>query len=102
MAEIEPPAAVSQAARGTTVPEEIPERYREQVVVRRRRPGKHRRARRWSAGSARKRVLRTFAVCAGVLLLMALGLYFGLARQETAPTDGAWRAKQTVVTRTPA
>jgi hypothetical protein len=93
----EPGAGGRQAASGTAIPEEIPERYRERVVVRRRRPGKRRQVRRWSAVTARKRVLRTFAVCTGVLLLMALGLYYGLARQETAPADGASHAKPTLI-----
>jgi hypothetical protein len=43
---------------------------------------------RWAVRS-RNRWVRTLALCTGVLLLMALGLYFGLAHQETAPSDGA-------------
>jgi hypothetical protein len=35
-------------------------------------------------------VLRIAVVCTGALLLMALGLYFGLARQDQAgPISGA-------------
>jgi hypothetical protein len=30
-----------------------------------------------------------FMVCAGVLVLMGLGLYFGLSRQEVAPAESA-------------
>jgi hypothetical protein len=87
------PGATGRAPSGTAIPDNFPERYRERVVVRRRRSGKHRHSRKWSARTARRRVLRTFAVCTGVLLLMALGLYFGLARQETAaPADGASHA----------
>jgi hypothetical protein len=33
-------------------------------------------------------VLRAFVVCAGVLVLMAVGLYFGLSRQEVPPAEG--------------
>ncbi len=64
----------------------------EQGSVRRRRS---RRARRGAHRSGRwvvrtrNRWMRTFALCAGVLLLMALGLYFGLAHQEAAPSEGA-------------
>lgn len=67
----------------------------ERVSVRRRRSrGAHpsgRRTGRWVARS-RNRWVRTLALCTGVLLLMALGLYFGLAHQETAPSDGAAHA----------
>jgi hypothetical protein len=97
MVQSEPGAGGKQVASGTAIPEETPERYRERVAVRRRRPGKRRAVRRWSAANARKRVLRTFAVCAGVLLLMALGLYYGLARQEAAPADGASHGKQVLI-----
>ncbi|HEX3902812.1 MAG TPA: hypothetical protein VH853_08165 [Polyangia bacterium] len=44
------------------------------------------------ATRSRRRVVQTFALCAGVLLLMAVGLYFGLAHQENAaPAEGAAR-----------
>jgi hypothetical protein len=33
--------------------------------------------------------LRAFVVCTGVLVLMALGLYFELSRQATAPAEGS-------------
>lgn len=64
----------------------------ERVSVRRRRSrrghrSEHRSGRR--AVRSRSRWMRTLALSAGVLLLMALGLYFGLARQESAPSDGA-------------
>src|SRR5690348_5509614 len=62
------------------------------VVVRRRRPRKGVRHDRWMAARSRTRTFRTAAVCAGVLFLMALGLYFGLSRQESAPNgEGATR-----------
>ena len=98
MIDREPGAGGSRAASGTAIPEVIPERYRERVVVRRRRCFPDRRPRPWSARMARTRFLRMFAVSAGVLLLMAIGLYFGLARQEAAaPADGASHAKRTLV-----
>ncbi len=65
---------------------------RERVSVRRRRARGSARgsahAGKWT-GRAKSRWLRTAVLCAGVLLLMVLGLYFSLARQETAPSDGA-------------
>jgi hypothetical protein len=74
-----------------------PELNRERVTVRRRRArsassaGSDRRQRaRWVATRSRRRTARAFALCAGVLLLMAIGLYFGLAHQENAaPVEGA-------------
>ena len=39
----------------------------------------------WVANRSRRQKVRTVAVCAGALLLMAIGLYFGLSRQESAP-----------------
>ena len=38
---------------------------------------------------SRREKVRTVAVCTGALLLMALGLYFGLSRQEAPPAEGA-------------
>lgn len=75
----------------------VPEIGREQVRVRRRRArAGHHGSRdgasgRWVAASrARRRAMRTFVLCASVLLLMAVGLYFGLAHQESAaPAEGA-------------
>jgi transcriptional regulator GlxA family with amidase domain len=63
---------------------------RERVSIRRRRSRHGQRSTRWLVRSRNRRV-KTFALCTGVLLLMALGLYFGLARQATAPADGATR-----------
>ena len=83
----------------------VPAIGREQVRVRRRRAraGRHgsrgsasgSATGRWVAASrARRRAVRTFALCTGVLLLMAIGLYFGLARQENArPAEGAVRVR---------
>jgi hypothetical protein len=70
---------------------ELSELQYARVSVRRRRARQEHRSGRWVVRS-RRRWVRTFALCAGVLLLMALGLYFGLSRQEAAPGDGAMRA----------
>jgi hypothetical protein len=64
----------------------------ERVSVRRRRSRRGHREPRGGRRVARTRTrwVRTLALCTGVLLLMALGLYFGLARQESAaPSEGA-------------
>jgi len=67
-----------------------PELHRERVSVRRRRARPRRKSEDWVATRSRRRVARTFAVCAGALLLMAIGLYFGLAHQEApGPAEGA-------------
>jgi hypothetical protein len=61
-------------------------------VVRRRRARTAPSTRQWVAARSKRRVLRTAAVCTGVLLLMALGLYFGLSRQDSAsPVGGSER-----------
>ena len=72
------------------VPITVPELRRERVVVRRRRAhSRHRRSGHWAARTSRRKTLRAFAVCAGVLVLMAVGLYFGLARQENPPAESS-------------
>ena len=74
----------SSVTAPTTVAEPQPERG----AVRRRRSGRNRgRSKQWNVRSSRKRTVRTFVVCASVLLLMALGLYFGLSREETRPSE---------------
>jgi len=74
------------------IPTVAPALQHERVSVRRRRTRSgHRNATgtgRWVVRS-RNRWVRTFVLCTGVLLLMALGLYFGLAHQESGPSDGA-------------
>jgi hypothetical protein len=65
---------------------------RERVSVRRRRSKRGRSARQWSARTSRRRLFRTLAVSTGVLLLMALGLYFGLAHNDVSPSVGSSRA----------
>jgi hypothetical protein len=67
----------------------VPEIRRERVVVRKRRGRNRPRPAQWSAIRARRRTVRAFVVCAGVLMLMALGLYFGLSRQELAPAESS-------------
>jgi len=68
----------------------VAELRRERVAVRRRRAhSRHRPGGRWTARTSRRKVLRAFAVCAGVLVLMAVELYFGLARQELTPAESS-------------
>lgn len=57
---------------------------RERSAARRRRARKDRReTTHWVANRSRRQKVRTLAVCTGTLLLMALGLYFGLAHEES-------------------
>ena len=69
----------------------VPAVHRERVVVRRRRgrSRRHHEHRNWTARASRRKMIRAFVVCTGVLVLMALGLYFGLSRQELAPAEGS-------------
>ncbi len=69
------------------------QRQRVRVKRRRPRPGHHRsEVQHGAAARARQRAVRIFALSTGVLLLMALGLYFSLSRQESAaPAEGAIR-----------
>ena len=70
----------------------VPEVRRERVVVRRRRAqSRHRTGGRWTARTSRRKAFRAFAVCTGILVLMAVGLYFGLERHELPPTGGSRR-----------
>jgi hypothetical protein len=42
----------------------------------------------WVGNRSRRKKIHTLAVCVGTLLLMAIGLYFGLSRQEaTGPVE---------------
>jgi hypothetical protein len=63
--------------------EVLPTLRKERVTVRKRR-ARRRVTREWTARSSRRRTMRTFVVCVGVLLVMAGLLYFGLSRQEAA------------------
>jgi hypothetical protein len=75
-----------RSGSGTLTPFAL-EKLRERVVARRRLEQLEN-AKRVGNRSRREKV-RTVAVCVGALLLMAVGLYFGLARQEApAPVDG--------------
>lgn len=68
------------------------ELYRERVTVRRRRSrsrGHHHHRVSWTARANRRRAIRVFVLCVGVLVLMGLGLYFGLARQNSAPAESS-------------
>jgi transcriptional regulator GlxA family with amidase domain len=70
------------------------ELHRERVVVRKRRSRsrKHHHQHRvsWTARASRRRAIRVFVLCAGVLVLMAVGLYFGLARENnSAPAESS-------------
>lgn len=83
------PAASDVDPRTEDVSSGTPALRRERVVVRRRRGRSRHRTGRWQARVSRATALRAFAVCAGVLVLMAVGLYLGLARQELPPSDGS-------------
>jgi transcriptional regulator GlxA family with amidase domain len=75
------------SGNGTVSPFTL-EELRVRVVARRR--VEQREGAKRVANRSRREKLRTVAVCAGALLLMALGLYFGLAHQESAaPVEGA-------------
>src|SRR5262245_18941221 len=65
----------------------VSETRRERVVVRRRRAQSRPQAGQWTARRPRRKILRAVFVCTGVLLLMAVGLYLGLARQDIAPAE---------------
>ena len=69
----------------------VPEIRRERVVVRRRRGRGRQRSVQWNARASRRRSVRAVVVCAGVLVLMALGLYFGLSRQDMSPAESSIR-----------
>jgi hypothetical protein len=80
-----------------------PEIRRERVVVRRRRGrGRHHKSGVWTARASRRKTIRAVVVCAGVLVMMALGLYYGLSRQETAPAESSHRASPPRVATHPA
>ena len=70
------------------VPVAVPALRRERMAVRRRRPNSRHGTRRWAARSSRRKTIRAAALCVGILMLMAVGLYLGLARQDAAPVEG--------------
>lgn len=57
--------------------------HRHGTHVRRRRSRKVPRQGRWVAARSRTRMVRTAVLCTSVLLLMVLGLYLGLSRQDS-------------------
>ena len=65
--------------------------HRPGFVGRRRHTRRVRQVGDWLPGRSRKQMLKTVALCAGVLVLMAIGLYFGLSRQDTQQLPGAAR-----------
>jgi hypothetical protein len=69
------PHAVRRGSQEISYPDPEAIRTREVVVVRRRR----RKSRSWVPHSSMRRRLLLGAVCAGALLLMVAGLYFGLS-----------------------
>jgi hypothetical protein len=77
----------SVAGNSQEAPIDVHGPRRESIVVRRRRSGRRHRTGRWTAKQSRRRVIRAALVCAGVLLLMAAGLYLGLSRQDVAPAE---------------
>jgi hypothetical protein len=78
----------SDRAGDRTVTPFVLEKSRERVVARRRL--ERRRRAHWVGNRSRREKVRTALVCAGALLLMALGLYFGLAHQESkVPVESA-------------
>ena len=62
-----------------------PEPRRDRVVVRRRRSKSRHRKPLWTTRASRRKVVRTFFVCVGALMLMAVVVYFGLARSNALP-----------------
>jgi hypothetical protein len=68
----------------------VPEIRRERVVVRRRRArGRHHKRGVWTARASRRKAIRAVVVCASVLVLMALGIYYGLSKQEISPAESS-------------
>ncbi|HXJ20110.1 MAG TPA: hypothetical protein VMT03_07745 [Polyangia bacterium] len=63
---------------------------RQSHVVRKRRSRGSLSSRQWVAARSRRRIIRITAICTGVLLLMALGLYLGLERQDSASSIGGF------------
>jgi hypothetical protein len=91
--DVERPQDVSTSAPGIR---------RERVVVRRRRAHGRHHSRKWAARSSRIKVIRAALLCTGVLMLMALGLYYGLSRQESAAVRSSHRPSPMVPARSAA
>jgi hypothetical protein len=76
----------------------VPVPERERITVRRRRARQgHRPGPKWGAPRSRKQLIRTFALCAGALLVMAIGLYWGLSHQSAGPGASRGVVSATVV-----
>ena len=71
------PVVVNSQGAPTSVPEQ-------RVKVRRRRALGRNPRQTWTVRTSRRRAVQTFVVCAAVMLLAALGVYFGLSRQDDA------------------
>ena len=83
-------SSVGSDGEGTASPLTL-DALRERVTARRRRARQNRpQSMNWVVVRTRRQRMQMIAVCAGALLLMAIGLYFGLARQESpSPVEGA-------------
>jgi hypothetical protein len=75
---------VSDADDATASPLPI-ELLRERAKARRR--SERLKAESWNIVRARRQKVRMIALCAGALLLMGIGLYFQLSRQDPPPAD---------------
>ena len=74
--------------RPQDVPVAVPGPRRERVARRRRSHDRRKGTREWTARRSRRRVIRAVVVSAAMLVLMAIGLYLGLARQDASPGQG--------------
>ena len=92
----EPLAGSSEEA-----PVVVPTAHRERVVVRSRRAHSRQRSGQWTARRSRRKILRAAFVCTGVLLLMAVGLYLGLSRQDTMPAESRLQGPMLAASGTP-
>ena len=76
-----------RSRNGTISPSRL-EELRMRTVARRR--IEQRQTAKWFGNRSRREKMRTVAVCVGTLLLMALGIYFGLSGQDaTGSGQGA-------------
>ena len=72
------------------------ELLRERAIARRRRDRQNQ-TENWNVVRARRQKIRMIAVCAGVLLLMGISVYFELEHQATPPpAEGAVLARAAV------
>jgi hypothetical protein len=78
------PAAFSEDGADSNV-------HRPGFIGRRRHTRRVRQVGDWLPNRSRKQLWKTVAVCAGVLVLMAVGLYLGLSHQDAQGLPGAAR-----------